>query len=438
MSRRTGFMLGALIILVLGLLASYLLGRAESYETVIDHGAAPEVKANPYFAAQAFLREQGVKIETADSLAKLSQLPSVGHTLLLLGDREKVTPQQTQRLLDWSAKGGHLIFVAERLWDKKQGTSGDLLLDSLGIQQLESDKLDPADDASKHAKVEATQQLPESHNEAEADQHAHSQLEQLSQGEPEQAEESTANTPSADEASDAYPKLTKLYLENEDAPAYISFDVGFHLYDAKNLATAWANSAQSTHMLQLFHGDGLITVLTDSWVWQNDKIAKYDNAWLLWYLTQDTEVTLLFRADHDNLLSLLWKHFAQALLALALLIALTLWSVGMRQGPLQLPASFSRRQLQEHIRASADFSLRRSGQQTLLQGLQLDIQRRARKRHPGFERLPVADQWLVLSRLTRLTTGAVGKAMRPLPQQRLTATDFTRQVAHLQTLRNAL
>lgn len=435
MSRRNGFIIGALIILALGLLASYLLGRAESYETVIDHGAAPEVKANPYFAAQAFLRDQGVKVETADSLAKLAQLPSTGHTLLLLGDREKVTPQQTQRLLDWSAKGGHLIFVAERLWDEKKGKSGDLLLDRLGIQQLDSDDLDALEKASKSPDSAPTETSHDAdQTAAEPEPESYSQLEQLSQGEPDQPEAA----PVIDDEQDAYPKLTKLYLENEDAPAYISFDTDFHLYDAKNIATAWANSAQSTHMLQLYHGDGLITVLTDSWVWQNDKIAKYDNAWLLWYLTQETDVTLLFRADHDDLLSLLWKYFPQALLALGLLLALTLWSVGMHQGPLQLPASFSRRQLQEHIRASADFNLRRNGQQTLLQGLQLDIQRRARKRHPGFERLPVADQWLVLSRLTRLSTGAIGKAMRPVPQQRLTATEFTRQVAHLQTLRNAL
>lgn len=432
MNRRTGFLLGALLILALGWLASYLLGRAESYETVIDHGAAPEVKANPYFAAQSFLRAQGVKVETADSLAKLSQLPSAGHSLLLLGDREKVTPQQTQRLLDWAAKGGHLIFVAERLWDDKKGKSGDLLLDSLGIQQLESDDLDRPEDAKGAAEQPAAATQGEAD---EAEQHGLSQLEQLSQSDPDEAQ---AAAPAPDKEQDAYPKLTKLYLENEQAPAYISFDTDFHLYDAKNLATAWANSAQSTHMLQLYHGDGLITVLTDSWIWQNNKIAKYDNAWLLWYLTQESDVTLLFRADHDGLLSLLWEYFPQALLALGLLLALTLWSVGMRQGPLQLPASFSRRQLQEHIRASADFSLRRSGQQTLLQGLQLDIQRRARKRHPGFERLPVADQWLVLSRLTRLSTSTIGKAMRPLPQQRLTATDFTRQVANLQTLRNAL
>ena len=72
----------------------------------------------------------------------------------------------------------------------------------------------------------------------------------------------------------------------------------------------------------------------------------------------------------------------------------------------------------------------------LLQGLQRDILRAAPS--PGFERLGVAEQWQVLSRLTRMPTAAISQAMRPLPKQRLSASEFTRQVAHLQSLRNAL
>ena len=30
-----------------------------------------------------------------------------------------------------------------------------------------------------------------------------------------------------------YPELTQLYLENEDAPAYIEFDTDYHLYDSR-------------------------------------------------------------------------------------------------------------------------------------------------------------------------------------------------------------
>ena len=46
---------------------------------------------------------------------------------------------------------------------------------------------------------------------------------------------------------------------------------------------------------------GLITVLTDAWLWQNRTIDQYDNAWLLWYLTQDSQVQLVYRADRDSL-----------------------------------------------------------------------------------------------------------------------------------------
>ena len=393
MSRRAGFILAMALLLVLGLLASYLMGKLEPYEEVIEHGPAPEVASSPYLAAEHFLRKQGIAARRAEGLDVLDGLPSEGQTLMLLADRSNMTPRQVERVLQWTASGGHLLFIAERLWDEEEGKSGDLLLDLLGVQQYMTDELDDE---------EASEPEPDS------------------------------------EASEAYPQLTKLYLENEQAPAYIAFDTDFHLYDAQNRAHAWANSDAATHLLQLYHGAGLITVLSDPWIWQNRNIDDYDHAWLLWYLGQDSAVTLLYHADSDGLARLLLRHFPLALLVLALLIIATLWHVGMRHGPLQAPASRARRQLEEHLRGSADFLLRRSGQHSLLKGLQQDINRRARRRHPGFEKLAVAEQWQVLGRMTRLPAKDISQAMRPLPPQRLSASDFTRQVAHLQTLRNAL
>lgn len=393
MSRRAGFLLSMALLLGLGLLASYVLGKLEPYDDVVEHGPSPEVASSPYLAAEHFLRKQGIAARRAEGLEVLDGLPSEGQTLMLLADRGNMTPRQVERVLQWTANGGHLLFIAERLWDEEEGKSGDLLLDLLGIQQYMSDDL---------GDEEASEPEPES------------------------------------EASEAYPQLTKLYLENEQAPAYIAFDTDFHLYDAQNRAHAWANSDSATHLLQLYHGDGLITVLSDPWIWQNRSINEYDHAWLLWYLSQDSAVTLLYHADSDGLARLLLRHFPLALLVLALLIIATLWHVGVRHGPMLAPASRARRQLEEHLRASADFLLRRSGQHSLLKGLQQDINRRARRRHPGFEKLAVAEQWQVLARLTRLPTKDISQAMRPLPPQRLSASDFTRQVAHLQTLRNAL
>jgi hypothetical protein len=416
MSRRTLFYLGAALLLVFGLLGIYLLSNLSSYPETVKHGPAPEARANPYLAAEQFLQQRGLQVQRADGLDVLKQLPSVGQTLLLLGDRNSMTPKQAERVLAWAAKGGHLLFVAERLWDEEEGSSGDLLLDHLGIQQYESEELD--EDAN-----------------AAADESAAAE-DETSTAPTVEAEPAVAADASSDDSP--YPQLTQLYLENEDAPAYFNFDTDFHLYDAEDRAHAWANSDAATHLLQLYHGDGLISVVSDSWIWQNGNIGEYDNAWLLWYMTQDSQVTLLYRADRDNLLSLLTEHFPQALVSLALLLAFALWHLGQRQGPLLQPVTRNRRQLQEHVRASADFLLRHNGQHNLLQGLQQDIQRRARHRHPGFERLPVAEQWQVLGRLTRQPSSLISQAMRPLPKQRLAAADFTRQVANLQTLRNAL
>jgi hypothetical protein len=279
------------------------------------------------------------------------------------------------------------LFVAQSLWDEKTSQSNDLLLDRVQLHQsLSKDLRDPPPDI----------------------------------------------------LDDPYPKLTKLYLEDEIAPAYASFDTAFHLEDPKNLAQAWANSAKATHMMQLNHGLGSIIVVTDADLWKTPAIDQYDNAWLLWYLTADTQVTLLFNTEHDSLPTLLLRHFPQALVALVALIGLGFWRVGVRHGPVLEPTPRARRQLQEHLRASADFMLRRKGQSSLLQALQQDILRRVRRRHPGFEQLGVAEQWLVLARLTGQPTRAISQAMSPRPKQRLSSAEFSRQVAHLQTLRNAL
>ncbi|AWM93935.1 DUF4350 domain-containing protein [Pseudomonas sp. 31-12] len=387
MSRRLWLSVGVFIAVLVGALSVYLYLKATPYQVEIDHGPSPEAQANPYLAAERFLRKQGLTVGHANSLDVLPTLDPHQHSLLLLGDRYNMTPRQIDQVMNWTRAGGHLLFVAQSLWDEKTGQSNDLLLDRVQLHQSLSKDL---------------------------------------------------KEPPPDILDDPFPKLTKLYLEDENAPAYASFDTAFHLEDPKNLAQAWANSGKATHMMQLNHGLGSIIVVTDADLWKTPAIGQYDNAWLLWYLTADTSVTLLFNTDHDSLLTLLLRNFPQALVALIALIGLALWHVGVRHGPLLEPASKGRRQLQEHLRASADFMLRRSGQHTLLQALQQDILRRVRHRHPGFEQLGVAEQWLVLARLTGQPTRAISQAMSPRPKQRLSSAEFSRQVAHLQTLRNTL
>ncbi|MGR6618414.1 DUF4350 domain-containing protein [Pseudomonas rhodesiae] len=377
---------GLLLVCLLAAAGFYAWSKATPYDEVIDRGPSPEAQANPYLAAEHFLRKQGLPVDHAFGLDRLADLPSEHHSLLLLTERSNMSPRQVEQLLDWTRSGGHLLVVAEALWDEETGKSGDLLLDRLQIRQVLSDE--PEEPAP--ARKEKT------------------------------------------------PDLTRLYIDNETAPAYFGFDTAFNLTDPKHLAQFSANSAQSSHLMQLDLGEGRVSVITDSDLWKTANIGKHDNAWLLWYLTQGTAVTLLVNSDVDDLLSLLLRYFPQALVALTALIALALWHAAMRQGPIQAPAPKARRQLQEHLKASADFLLRRNGQRTLVQALQRDILRAARRRHPGFEHLDDAQQWQVLEHLTHQPSHVISQALGPLPEKRLSSADFSRQVACLQTLRNAL
>jgi hypothetical protein len=79
-------------------------------------------------------------VEQANSLERLGSLPATGNSLLLLGARSNMSPRQVEHLLAWVRSGGHLLLVAEALWDEETGKSGDLLLDRLQIHQSLSDK----------------------------------------------------------------------------------------------------------------------------------------------------------------------------------------------------------------------------------------------------------------------------------------------------------
>ncbi len=373
--------------LALALLAAWLPGQLHPYREVVERGPAAEVRANPYLAAELFLRHQGIEVQHAGSLETLETLPEGANTLLLLGGRGRMTPQQAERILDWTAAGGRLVFVAEQLWNEETGSSGDLLLDGLGIQQHLSADLAIGD-----------VQLPRSKRQ---------------------------------------PQLSRFHPPGDkEKPALLAFDNAFHLYDSHDRAYALARSGEATHLLQLRHGRGDVTVLTDAWIWENPRIGEYDHAWLLWYLSRDSRVTLIHRLSTDSLASLLLRHFPAALLALLLLLGGLLWRAGLRQGPVLPPGRPARRQLEEHLRASADFLLRRCGQASLLQTLQQDIRRRAEQRIARFAERPKQEQWALLARFGQMPAEHIGELMQP-PDKTLPAADFTRQVADLQRLRNA-
>lgn len=149
-------------------------------------------------------------------------------------------------------------------------------------------------------------------------------------------------------------------------------------------------------------------------------------------------MTLFYHVEHDGLTTLLTRHLPEALVAALLLLFASLWRAGLRQGPSQSMASRSHQQLEKHLRAGVNFLLHQCGHVVLLRGLQHDILRRARCHHLSFEQLGVARQWQILGRMARLPPSIINQTICPHPTQHLSAAGFTRQVTHLQSLRNVL
>ena len=124
MNRPLKLALGGVLLIVLVWLGLQALARLQPYEETIKHGPSPEARANDYLAAELFLRQQKIAATRAEGLEVLRDLPPAGHTLMLLAPRRNMTPRQAEQVLDWAARGGHLVFVAEELWDEEEERSG--------------------------------------------------------------------------------------------------------------------------------------------------------------------------------------------------------------------------------------------------------------------------------------------------------------------------
>lgn len=97
MNRHRGTIAIALLAVLVAALGVYLYLKATPYQVEIDHGPSPEARANPYLAAQLFLRQHGLSVDHANGLDILPSLDPHRHSLLLLGDRYNMTPRRSTR-----------------------------------------------------------------------------------------------------------------------------------------------------------------------------------------------------------------------------------------------------------------------------------------------------------------------------------------------------
>jgi hypothetical protein len=190
-------------------------------------------------------------------------------------------------------------------------------------------------------------------------------------------------------------------------------------------------------MLALERGEGRITVMATLAMFGNRDIGRLDHAELLARMAQSAsgEVWIVRYLDAPSLSAWLWAHAPYALIALGAFIALWLWRVAVRFGPLLPSPAPDRKSLLEHVRALGRFYADHGDTPRALQRLRADTQAAFDRFAPELRGAEGSQRLKEAARLTRIRARDLLAAFTARPHS---AKDFTHTVRTLALLRSRL
>lgn len=454
MKRQT--LLALVIVLVLlGGTGYWLYQNLERYSWEVNTGPTLDAIINPWYAAQEFMKLHGIKSHRAMDLHQVIRSLQPQDALVLFNDTPIYDPNHQRLLTDWMRQGGHLVLAANNEWDADLESSNDPFLDAMGVRLLWLEEDDAEEETEEdvtegESQVESDDTPPGTDTAATgADVTATSDSDDLSEQET-AADASRPTTESGNTPVDVQIPITRTCNVRNSAdilrvvwaegaePLQINFGFPYTLEDASGQVRRTAG-AEPNGLLQYQVGQGRMTVLLNTHIWNNHTIGDYDHAFLLWHLVGD-RLRVWFVANHDseNLLQVLWRNARYLLIGLITLLVLWAWRRWVRFGPLIPDPVPSRRQLLEHIEASTSFSWKHRQLEPLLLRLRDDIWLHL-NRHHGIDHQDGDSSRLALQKLAELSqqpADAVRQAMTcPAPQRE---NDWVELISQLQTIRNAL
>ena len=332
-------------------------------ETKISRsGLSPEARRNPLLAADYFLTRSGIESLSVSGRDHLLRLPAEPGLLLVSHLGPSLPPEREAALIQWIEAGGHLVITPEQEWDEDEESSGNHLLDYLGVELI----LLEVDDIGSGVKPR-----------------------------------------SGDE-----PGVTEIRFPGVESPLKIDFTAGRVLLDSKEQA-AWGGWDEGGyHLLQYTLGQGRVTVLSDNRFLTNTHIGEEDHAYLLWLLARDHDrAWLLYSSNIASLLSLLWNRAPQLVVATLLLLLLLVWHLGLTSGPRLVTIDRSRRNLLEHLQAAAAFSWRIDRGHQLFETSRRAIDQEWQRRHPVLSQLDKQGRCEWIAEQTGLSARAVESAL---------------------------
>lgn len=345
MSRRAVVLILAGVLL--GVLGWWITSNFGVTKQRVFVGWRGEARHNPYFAAALLLERMGKSVTRQAHLASVEEVPE-GVALFLPRHLADLDPPGVQALLAWVERGGYLVLGVESVpWEQVP----EPLLEALGVRVEEEDE------------------------------------------EEKEKEFARPGPPPPEEL--ALPDGTQLHADFFGSPI---------LTDAAPPAQARYTGPHGHRILVYERGRGRILVVASLFPFNNHSLNEADHATLLWHLFSDAgpRIVMVNRLYSVSLLEWLVDHALPALVALGVLVALWLWRVVPRFGPLLPSDATPRRSLVEHLRAVGRFQADSQQLGRLLQQVREDAQAAFQRAAPLAAGLDGTARLREASRLTGL------------------------------------
>jgi len=379
----------SLLMLVVIIVALYgLYTKLDSELIEEDKGYQGEALTNNYLAAEYFLLEMGQQAEQIKLFSTNHKLLNTTDVLLIPSVRLAFDRRRSNEMLEWVKSGGHLIITGQ-VENESLTEYHDYILSALGL---------------------------------------------------------IIDRKSLDESSEQnnYP-VNILSLDDE---TFLQVDFDDYLIISKtaefNSEILWsAEDGDRTHGLQIKHGSGKLTLLSDMRMFKNEYIDAYDHAAFLFSLVQSQSInfnsSMLYYSLFEDRLSLiqwLWINARFLVLSFVFLIFIILWLIIPRFGPLININKPIRRQFLNHLTAAGNFHWRMGNYNRLLADVRMKLSYDIKRKYPEWTNLNKQDRITHFSDISQLESKQIEIALFNSDIQHVN--DFVSIIKLLEVLRKKL
>ena len=434
----------SLLLCIVGCLVLGSCGKTELKKRTL--GYKGEARANAFLAGQRYLRELGYEVESKSGVGRLDDEVMT----LFLPTSSLNTSGRGKRVMNWVSEGGHVVVMLENGHKRGNDFIPRNVYSKGFIEDLEKAKVELE---KEEESVESDESVDSERSEggeisAEAEKGEDAEdVEQLPGVEYIFAEVGVELAPwIKGEAEKMERDDWEAMVESERAllnasECVVTFDereLTFYQWDGAVIRYASTEGAADTdaegdsgegsedasddgshssddgdfHIVSMYYGDGMVTLLGDASPLRNRYIGFADHADFLAAIVDSSPtydgLVIFSSGSGDSFFSLIWQHFSYAVIGLAVVVVFWLWCYLPRFGPVEDLSEGHMRDFSGQLQGVGRFLWRYKSEEALLAALRSSI---TRKVGSGGEQGQDKDFFEKLAERSSLPVGAVIEAM---------------------------